>query len=949
MKLDTTFWLELLARLSLGVLLVVLLTRGLSAWRRSAVLTRSLWRACLVGVFLVLGLELTGAGRGAWAWFFPGNSGQGAQLRARSLPIPLADDGAAGKGDFLSARSQRPAVSQSFVSRTWPGIVWFGASLGLLMRGAGARVWIRHRWGRCPRVGDSALHHRAQQWATQWGMKSLRLIEVEGLAGPVAFGVMRPTVGLPPGFSEDFNLRQQEAMLAHELAHHAVRDPAWYAFADAVCALLWWHPLVWMARRALHASSEDAADESSVLIQEGPEVLAECLVAVGRRLTQGAGSPMIGVGGTGLKSGLARRVGRLLEISRKPLQPVSGLHLWGVRLCVSVLFLSIGWICSGWPRSDAPAGTTPNLAWQGSLAGRAFAALSPETQADSTPSSKMGIPAASPGRKPSETTSPNSAQRATETALDAILMDDVDFNGLSLSAAAEKIAAKANALNSRGTMITLLIMDEKLPISALILKTSVPLHRVSLRMVLDTLMKSAPGVALEYQVQSDTIVIRRRQSSATASPLDTIRVDDMDFNGLTFAKAVERIVAKSKAMDPKGAGINIVLLDDTLPIQSQIANTSLPLQQVPLRAVMDALMKSVPGNALEYQAESYAIVIRSSTLRTRTYRLNKEVLGRVFGMPEAGRPLTAQELERASDKYRSIKAHFEQLGADFTPPKQIFLNGQGLLMVRGNSKDLEVVERAVIAMNQLPAQVVIETKFIEIPEDAAIRAGLYAVLGQSPGEDIEATFHQKPQPPVSFTTKSAEVGAGLVPSRPLPEATVMGVISADETKRLLKLVEGLAGINVLAAPKLLTLSRRQCEIKIAEMKTVVTGMDRSDPASPRPTSETFPQGPTLSLVPTVGMDDISVRLDVVGQVSIFLGYESATGLKAEADVDPRPRIRVLQAQAAASLRDSETFVFSLGRYEEADPASLSKQKKSVFVFVTPTLVDPAGNRLHPSK
>lgn len=954
MNLDSAFWMELLARLSLGVLLVVLLAYGFSLWRRSAVWTRSVWRASLLGIFLLLGLELTGAGRGTWAWLFAKDRADGQTFSARSLPIPLADDSATGKRDVFSSRSKRPVSSQSLSSRVWPGVLWFGISMGLLMRSVGARAWIRQRWSRCPRVGDSALVHRAQQWATQLGVRSLRLIEVEGLAGPVAFGVMRPTVGLPRGFSDDFNPQQQEAMLAHELAHHAVRDPMWYAFADAVCALLWWHPFVWMARHSLHAASEDAADESSVLIQEGPQLLAECLVAVGRRLTQCAGSPMIGVGGTGLKSGLARRVRRLLEISQTPLQPISVLHLWSARFCASVLFLSVGWVCSGWQRSDLPAGTTPSSSWQASLAGRAFAALSPEkTPIGSSPSSKAETKPDPSKSQPSEPTSPSSAQRATEVALDAIRMDDVDFNGLSLSAAAEKIATKANALNSRGTMITLLIMEDTVPIGSRIVNTLVPLHQVSLRTVLDALMKSAPGVALEYQVQSDTVVIRRRQTGSASLLLDTILIDDMDFNGLTLEKAVQRIVAKSKAMDPKGVGINIVFLEDTVPIRSQIVNTPVPLQQVPLRVVMNTLMKAVPGTVLEYQAESYAVVIRRSqtqtpALHTRTYKLNQNILDRIFNAPAPGRPLTQEEQGRASGAYLAIKTRFERLGADFSPPKQVFMNGLGLLMVRGDLKDLEIVERVVNSLNQEPAQVVLETKFIELSEDAAVRVGLYALLGQSPEEDIEASFLNKPSAPLGFTMKSAEAGEELIPNRPVPEATVLGVISADETKRLLKAME-VPGINVLAAPRVLTLSRRQCQIKVVDIRSVVTGMDKSDPASPRPISEKIELGPILSVVPTVGMDDETIRINGAGQLNTFLGYESANGARVEGDADSRPKIRVLQALVAASLRDSETLVFSLGRYEEVGQTSRSKLKKSVFVFVTPTLVDGAGNRLHPAK
>ena len=104
----------------------------------------------------------------------------------------------------------------------------------------------------------------------------------------------------------------------------------------------------------------------------------------------------------------------------------------------------------------------------------------------------------------------------------------------------------------------------------------------------------------------------------------------------------------------------------------------------------------------------------------------------------------------------------------------------------------------------------------------------------------------------------------------------MGVLSADETKRLLKAM-GAAGINVLASPRVLTLSRSQCEMKVVDIRSVVTGMDRSVPASPRPISEKIELGPILSVVPTVGMDDETIRINGAGQHSTFLGYESASG------------------------------------------------------------------------
>src|SRR5207249_6589724 len=134
------------------------------------------------------------------------------------------------------------------------------------------------------------------------------------LGGPIVFGVFRPVIALPGDFAERFNLAQQEAVLAHELAHLASGDPVWYGLANLATALLWWHPLVWWVRRQLHFASEQAPDEASLLVADGPGVLAECLVDLGARLTHERSFVRLGVEGTGLRSGLGRRVERLLQL-----------------------------------------------------------------------------------------------------------------------------------------------------------------------------------------------------------------------------------------------------------------------------------------------------------------------------------------------------------------------------------------------------------------------------------------------------------------------------------------------------------------------------------------------------------------------------------------------------------------------------------------------------------
>ena len=149
------------------------------------------------------------------------------------------------------------------------------------------------------------------------------LVESARLSGPIVYGVLRPAIGLPAGFTKRFDTARQEAMLAHELAHLAADDPFWYLLADLAAAIFWWHPCVWLARRQLHFASETAADEASLLLANGPGVLAECLVELGARLAQPRSFARLGVEGTGFRSGLGRRVERLVNLRGRSWSPPS--------------------------------------------------------------------------------------------------------------------------------------------------------------------------------------------------------------------------------------------------------------------------------------------------------------------------------------------------------------------------------------------------------------------------------------------------------------------------------------------------------------------------------------------------------------------------------------------------------------------------------------------------
>jgi hypothetical protein len=128
-------------------------------------------------------------------------------------------------------------------------------------------------------VGSEALLQQAEVVRHRLGWsRSVRLQQFDGLSSPVAFGLVRPAIGLPAGFGERFSSAEQQTILAHELAHLAARDPLWHGLAEIVTALLWWHPLVWWARRRVGPNDTTAsAPTNLVRTSQGRQRIVQAL------------------------------------------------------------------------------------------------------------------------------------------------------------------------------------------------------------------------------------------------------------------------------------------------------------------------------------------------------------------------------------------------------------------------------------------------------------------------------------------------------------------------------------------------------------------------------------------------------------------------------------------------------------------------------------------------
>ncbi len=342
--LDQIFWLALFRALAVEAGGVVLMALLLDRAIRSAFWRRSLWQATVVCLLLLTASELSGFGRGLAG--FAARPRTGPRQEIRPAPMMVSEVSLPPVQNVIP----RPRPVAPAVLIWWPGLLWLAGFAVVSGRVAVAQflfVVLGRGW---VQIVDSEFNRRVEAMLGQFGYRrKVRLWQASSMASPIAFGIVRPAIALPPDFAARFGSATQEAVLAHELAHLVAGDPLWYRLADLAGALLWWHPLVWWARRQLHRRCELAADQATAIVPDGPVKLAQCLVSLGRKMTAQRKWGLMGVNGGGFGSNLGERVESLVNLADgawKPLRSwrVSALKTGGTILLAGLVVCLCGWV-----------------------------------------------------------------------------------------------------------------------------------------------------------------------------------------------------------------------------------------------------------------------------------------------------------------------------------------------------------------------------------------------------------------------------------------------------------------------------------------------------------------------------------------------------------------------------------------------------------------------------
>ncbi|HWW00689.1 MAG TPA: hypothetical protein VNZ64_13410 [Candidatus Acidoferrum sp.] len=231
--------------------------------------------------------------------------------------------------------------------------------------------------------------------------------------------------------------------------------------------------------------------------------------------------------------------------------------------------------------------------------------------------------------------------------------------------------------------------------------------------------------------------------------------------------------------------------------------------------------------------------------------------------------------------------------------------------------------------------------------------------------------------------------------------TLTGILTDPQFRVVIQALEQRDGTDLVAESSVTTLSGRQTEVQVVDLQTIVIGTSLNQTASGGTVgavgavgggggvvasslnypTETLPFGPTLDLIPYVSADGYTIQMTIIPTLAEFIGYDDpgkfipqaqsassgAGGVAVPLTAQlPLPHFRIRQVTTSAIVWDGQTVVLGglisenvtkvkdkvpvlgdlpvVGRLFRSE--SSSSQKKNLMIFVTPTIIDPSGNRYH---
>ena len=217
------------------------------------------------------------------------------------------------------------------------------------------------------------------------------------------------------------------------------------------------------------------------------------------------------------------------------------------------------------------------------------------------------------------------------------------------------------------------------------------------------------------------------------------------------------------------------------------------------------------------------------------------------------------QVNLAQDVSLAARNFFTTLGVNMNVPpgKSVFFNDRlGLLFVRATDQDLDTIERAIQALNQVAPEVHIKARFIEVQQNDQNQLGFDWFLGQvNLGNGVVGNGGSAPSlnVPVSAAnplgtfpgnTTASQIGGAATDQQLFSSglsgnssvATITGILTDPNFRVVLHALEQRSGVENLAEPEVVTTSGRQTQMRATTIQFIITGF--SFQAAPAATSTT---------------------------------------------------------------------------------------------------------------
>jgi hypothetical protein len=399
--------------------------------------------------------------------------------------------------------------------------------------------------------------------------------------------------------------------------------------------------------------------------------------------------------------------------------------------------------------------------------------------------------------------------------------------------------------------------------------------------------------------------------------LNRIHLDEVSFD-LPLSEAVNLLRAESKKRDPDGVGVNFMI--NPRAVANVGAPPAIELSQVrikispPVRNVrmVDVLnmMTTSADPPIWYSVDDYAVVFwpkPPQSLYTKVFKVDPNTFAQGLagvsainlrpsttstggggsggsssgsgvtipsvqvapGGSRTGLGLSTNSLEQVNE---TVKKFFAASGVDLTDPgKVVFFNDRlGKLLVRASLQDFEIIEQAVELLNQAPPQLLITAQFVELSQEDVRAIGLNWYVGSN-------TFMKTPTMPNNA-----------------------GIMTEPQYRTAINAIKQRTGTELLAAPKVTTLSGRQTHIVTTDGGN----------------------GVALDVIAVIGLDGVSIQTTVIPSI--------ITGGKVTS-----------QMVASHKLWDGQTLL--IGGVMTNQPPGAGTVR---MVFVTLRIIDAEGNPVH---